>query len=193
MTTWAQEQATTREITRQTAGLVAAELGFTVDTNPDVAEHRGVYLDGPDGERLFVALDWRNADRVEISGTFPPNDVYGLTRPEIGVSRDRGPAVIAREITRRLLPGYREQLAQVAEANARRDAARTARNAAAARIRDITGGRSHDDTTRSTIHLPVLDDRGYGEVTLNHDGSKAEITLRSVPVEVAERLLRAFT
>lgn len=107
MNAWEMETARIREITRQTAGLVAAELGdgWTVDTSAEFDEYRVTYVDGPNRARLSVGLDWRNLDRVEVSGLFHhlgnTREVYpSPERQEIGVRRDRGPAVIAREITR---------------------------------------------------------------------------------------------
>jgi hypothetical protein len=106
--------AEVHEILRQTAGMVADELGdgWRVNTERDaVAE-----LVRGDGARItFGTTNVYSADQLRISGRYPhgvigSDGMYGLGHHVIGVKRERGPAVIAREIERRLLPlGDRRQ------------------------------------------------------------------------------------
>ena len=190
------------QITRQLAGLVAAELGegWTVDTSEHLAEHRGVYLDGPDRARLFLSPDWRNADRLEVTGHYPDgaSKVYPTpARHTIGVGRMRGPAVIAREVSRRLLPGYRDTLAEVLRQLEARTTAADQRAAFLERCREALPVLSVDtrDPDRPRASFFVNGEGSwYGDVDAYHDGSRASLELRSLPaalvLEVLEVLAR---
>lgn len=183
-------------ITHQMAGLVATELdGWTVDTSEDFREHRGAYLDGPNGARLFLSLDWRNSDRVEVSGIFPRHSCYEVKRTEIGVSRDRGPAVIAREITRRLLPTYLTELARVQASNDERVVMRARRQEMAKTFAAIVGGtvdEEKDDDTRTRVRW-YSDFKGYGHVDISYRAdSISELEVRSTSPERIEAALRAL-
>lgn len=121
--------AETREIVRQTAGMVAAELGegWSVEVSPDTAENNATLL-GPDGARVFMHLPlYGNTERFEITGWYGWQEIRDMypepVKVSINVGRFRGPAVIAREIQRRILPAYLPELARV---NAWKDKRRTA-------------------------------------------------------------------
>ncbi len=194
MSTYAQEQNTLREITRQTAALVADQLeGFTVDTSEEYDGHRGVYLDGPNGARLFLALDWRNSDRLEVSGIYPRGtQLHNVERHEIGVRRDRGPAVIAREITRRLLPGYLTDLERVQADNDERATMRDRRQSVARELAELAGGTvdaQDDRSTQAGVRWFHNNGDSYGDVRINYRADSVSIDIRSLPVEVARDVL----
>src|SRR5690349_24873057 len=98
----------THDIIRSTAGFLATALGSTWRVDPEYDSSWGAKLEGPDGLSLLLNMSTRG--KVEISGFMPANPDGGrFPNTHIGVSRDRGPEAIAREITRRLLPPYREE------------------------------------------------------------------------------------
>lgn len=179
-------------ITQQLAGFIADELGdaWRIDTSDDFAGHRSTYLDGPDGARLSISLDWRNADRVKVYGVYPRHEKYGVEHHEIGVGRDRGPAVIAREITRRLLPTYLAELTDVRNDNAERVQMRAARATLAQKLAEIIGGTidSDDDRSTSTRVRWYDNERGYGHVQISYRAdsiSELEVRSASVPSVIA--------
>lgn len=172
----------TREIVRQCAGMVATELGdgWTVDTSPAFAEYPGAYLDGPNGARLYIRADWRNADRLEIGTIYPDGarDVYPSAEyRKIGAGRGRGPAVIAREITRRLLPEYLPELERVTAGIAKNGRAAESREAFARQLVDILpGGRMPHPTSPDVVNASPAGRGGgttYLDIRLSHDGSAA--------------------
>ena len=85
---------------------------------------------GPVGERLHLYA--RNG-RLDVSGCFP-RTAMRVKHCSISVGAARPPAVIAAEVARRLLPGYRAALAEVAEYEAAVSAAQLQRDVLAARI-----------------------------------------------------------
>lgn len=186
-----------REIIRQTAGFVATELGedWKVNTDERYADHMGVYLDGPSQQQLWLGFDWRNPDRIKVRGHYPqpPGTTlpYGTKSHEIGLSRDRGPEAIAKEIRRRLLPGYIESLAGVIEGHTLADENASRRDTVARDFETILGGRYAGTTAAdSGAEVSFFDDaRGFGRVRLNSDGTKVvEFEIRSLPLDKARRI-----
>jgi|GEM_PF-2475056 len=199
-----------RAIVRQVSAFVADALGegWSVDTSEAYAEHTGVYVDGPDGARLWLTLGGRNygrdLDRLSIRGQYPrPEESkgygdgwskrFGETRTdEISVKRDRDPAAIAREIRRRLLPDYLEMLGEAVAGNAAHDAAvrrgRELRADLAARL----GKGTRVDDARGDVSTPY-----YGSDTTkvsatfkahDHSDGVSEVELRWMTAEQALKL-----
>lgn len=137
--------AETREIVRQTAGMVATELGegWSVEVDADTAENNATLL-GPDGARVFMHLPmYGNTDRFEITGWYGWQKIRDMypepKRVSINVGRMRGPAVIAREITRRLLPEYLPELERVNAWLVKRGESEATRDAVAADLFALAG------------------------------------------------------
>lgn len=119
--------ADAREILRQTAGLLATELGagWSVDTDPRYADYPGVYLDGPDEVRICLRMadkrGYVNADdRFDVSGVYPQGWVQVYTGDvsnshHATVARDRGVGALTKAVTGRLLPAFLPDLAKVNE------------------------------------------------------------------------------
>lgn len=108
--------AAPNDIIRHLAGFVAGVLGEEWRVDVSMTPSYGypvVFLDGPDHARLRMSLEAHGSGRVKISGIYPPHRVQPVADVEITVARDRGPAVIGQEITRRLLVRYRVELARV--------------------------------------------------------------------------------
>lgn len=126
------------------ARAVATALGKGWTATKGVWDNGGdANIAGPDGERVHLASDsYSKRNRLTISGSF--NGLhkfkrYNEPRHEITVAADKAPARIAGDITRRLLPGYREGLQLALERKAKSDAADAARAAMVAELRAILG------------------------------------------------------
>lgn len=184
-----------REIGRQTAALVAECMdGWKVDTSESYDDYPGAYIDGPDGARLYLRLDWRNKDRVEITSSYPKNEARP-TQFEIGVSRDRGPQVIAREIERRLLPKYLPELVKVRESIETHTRAAAARLELAEELMKVLPGASldHDaDRGRTKVSFYGRGHEGYGNIEIYFSGDSASIKLHSAPADMVRRVARAI-
>lgn len=184
--------ATEIEILRQTAGMVVTALGDGWKIDPDPDSTWQVRIDGPDGEKLMLSRgdkNWRTDDvnRIGISGAYfhliDNNDQlpYKLRRPSITVARSRGPEVIAKEITKRLLPDYRADIADVRASVTDHQDADNARAALAERI----GGRKIDHksgNTNTTVSVPG------GSIRINYRADGCGVDLYSCPVEIAVKL-----
>jgi hypothetical protein len=179
-----------REITRQLAVSVATALGegWVVDTNAEYDGYRVVYIDGPDGLRLAVGLDWRNSDRMDVSGVYPPNpdrsasEGHRLKQHKIGMSRFRGPEVMAKEIRRRLLPGFTEDLKALLDSRQKAADAEVARRRAINTLLlcNVPGA----SQTLDGLYFPG------GSVRMNADGTSARIEMYSVPTALTHRILK---
>lgn len=179
-----------RVVLRQTADAVAAHLeGYKVDT--DWESGWNVPLDGPDQARIFLSLD---KGRVEVGGAYPQGYYQALgsqERHEITVALTRGPEVIAREIERRLLPGYLTTLAEVKEKMRLDQEAKDMRQVAAERLVEvlsIPGVHLRDGELSWFSDTPA----GYGSARVNYGGGTVAVEARSVTLEVAERILRVL-
>ncbi len=181
------------EIIRQAAGLIADALGgWKVDTDERWTGHRGAHLDGPGGARLTIgAHGYRNADRLEIAGSYPqvPGQrlPYGTKHHTITVSRDRGPAAIARDVRRRLLPPYAETLAEVCKSQAQDTTAQEARDTLADRLGGTVPSHARgDSSTEIYLSLPA---GLHGRARVNYRGDSASLELGDVPADLAIRVL----
>jgi hypothetical protein len=152
------------------------------------SEGPGYLLSGPAGEELLAQRVWNDRSRVLVTGCYPAGeDTWRLPVHEITVAAARGPAVIAREIGRRLLPGYRVDLAQQAEraarlaAGDRQRAQRVAALLAVIPAATVTDGTGH----ASTISWPHTEAAGRGSIRLSGDGSTTSIELTAAPAQLA--------
>jgi hypothetical protein len=151
---------------------------------------------------VFLRHEFGGKQRLSIVGALPPSDAYlnhGESRGEITVSRDRPPAVIAREITRRVLPRYLPTLAKVVANNARNVTSKERREYNAGELAKLIGGASVRTGDGQRDHSTVVHwysttiGLGYGDVELSYDGQGvSEVKVRSLSVEAAERMLRAL-
>jgi hypothetical protein len=130
--------------------------------------------------------------RVSIVGSFwiEHEDIYDH-RPDrsrqhtITIAAGRPPIEIARAIKRRLLPGYRADLAAARRRKAAYDAARSEESATAAELAAIVGGHiardKHDTFVNGSggVHITGQVNRGYG----------VSLELRYLSVDAARRVL----
>jgi hypothetical protein len=193
-----------------TKAVALAELGIGIARHlgegwySQGEEDWGARLRGPGGMHLLVqpAGYTEVLQRVTVSGIRPPDSPYlraSDTRGrQIGVAVARGPATIAAEITRRLLPGYGELLAE-AYAYIERQASDQAQQDAV--VDDLIG--VLPGSTRSTtsargssqvqVHLdrPTRDGRttSAGTATVWSAGREVQLELRGLPPGLAVKVL----
>ncbi len=142
---------------RALATEVAGLIGYTVDPPITDADYRdAVRLHGPDSAALAIARQQNNPLRVAVHAAYPQGTsqvAYHLPDHDITVAIGRGAAAIARQIQRRLLPGYLTDLTTAAQALRQRDDAAQAREKVAAELVAAVPGlrRGVDSHTRVTL------------------------------------------
>jgi len=184
VTTTADSASATYALARK----VAAGLGGGAAARP--GEYGAEITDG--ATRLHLTISWHDPSRLEVSGVYPSTRQERLRRTSISVRIDRGPAVIAREIRSRLLPGYHAELARVTELNAGEAHDAGMREALAGKITGMFPG-AFTRVTGYTGHgtevvIPGGDGPG-GTVSLSGSGASVAMTFRCVPPETAVRML----
>lgn len=134
-------------------------------------------------------------ERLTARGAIAAGDSYHVENPSITVATSKAPHVIAREIARRLLPGYRAALATALENAAQRQARATATAALYERLAAYQPGARHhaysDDRARCLY--PALPDRGHAKIELTEGeppAVKVEVWTRDAAL--AERLMCAL-
>jgi hypothetical protein len=178
----------------QLAHHVADHLGNGWQVDPDHAAH-DAYLTRPDGGYLHLHAIPGQPARIGVMDTYPPSDYHHRAdeRPHITVRADRGPAILAREITRRLLPTYENALAAVHAHLAKQASDTTTRIAVAARLAAHLPGADiqHDDRHhRALIHWYSGNrDTGRGRIELDQDATTTSLTLYDIPTHLAEQML----
>lgn len=181
---------------------VATHLGpeWTLDLTTLGEPDRPIGLHGPDGARLLIGFDnWSRPQRAEIWGTYPDRIGldYRLPRHEITCSRGRGAQVIAREITRRLLPEYLVDLSTAHDIAARRARQKQARADTAGRIAAVLpGAHLSEDDSRGSLSREIrlnLPGEAWGDVHLDLDGQAADVKLHNVPADALVHLVAALS
>lgn len=193
---------------RALAADVAAALGdgWGVETEWDGSDPAIRHIDG---RRLHIhAPQYPHAMRgkITVSGDYPYRPgayIEPGNRAEIGISASRGAVVIAREISRRLLPDYTERWLKVLAGNAEHAKSVSNLRAVEARFYAALGKPAPDDSglpdwrkrererdTRATIRM--YGDGLNGDVELSaYSGDRVSVSLelRSLSVETALELL----
>jgi hypothetical protein len=146
-------------------------------------------LTGPDGESLFVNIGWRNEEpKLAISASFnglKEHIPYKAKKShDIGVSKAKSPATVAREIERRLLPDYRVILGQARERKANHDESERITSELLDQFVDILGGRLYQHDRSNTAHFG--DYNNGGKIQILSDDVQFEIRLpRARALEMA--------
>jgi len=178
------------------ARAVASHLdGFTARAVDDFGYT--LRLDHPDGRGLYLHRRHNDGGRVEIVGAYPHSDYHFRDgeHPSITVAIARGPTVIAREITRRLLPAYTEVLGKVHAHIAKQTADHANRTRIAERLVALIPGASiHDDGRHATtVRWYTADEPiGYGHIDLSAAGTTGTFEARNLPIATVERLATAL-
>jgi hypothetical protein len=180
---------------------VAGHLGSTWTSRPDPNGWGGMLLVEGGGDDAAAVHLQCSQGRLHCNGRYPTDRErpYHFDRPEITVAIGRPPVQIASEISRRLLPPYRIDLARVIAYDTEQRRFHEARQAVTRRLAAILPGARVSVERRS----------GYGEVSwwsddkspagrvhrlglkVDHQGREVtDLELSSVSLEVAEQILR---
>jgi hypothetical protein len=173
---------------------IAAALGSDWTVSRPASNDYPSGLTISDGTRELHFYLPSNADKVELSGIYPDagnsatlyENHVRISRPRIRFSVERPAPTIARDIERRFLPDYDRVRALVVK-RVDADEADEARQAAAVSALATTLG-VEPRKGSTELSTPISDRAGYGDFRPNHNGSSWEITLRSVPWSVANRI-----
>lgn len=179
------------------AGAVAEHLGDGWRTEPGTFADL-VNLAHRDGRCLETRRHSRAPERMLIGEVFPPGPTpYGLTSRTITVRITRGPAVIAAEITRRLLPGYQESLDLVRRHQQQDAEGREALHSAVERLAEriqIPTKPGMSDSYQVDFYWnpgrPMVD--GRVRIRLFDRGRHADLTIRGLSYETLERVVAAI-
>lgn len=137
--------------------------------------------------------------RYEWYGVMP--DKHSSRGPHITTAKDRSPKQVGRDIARRLLPEYEVAYANALEALDERAATIARRAKLVARLHrallpiESSVTPLHEEDTGQPVELVVGYDRHGACVTVrayDEDGA-ADLKFRSLPVSVAEAMLKAYT
>jgi chorismate mutase len=175
---------------------IATELQMTAEPGPSADGSEAWLTRGQ--EQLRICASRASPGRVTIIGIFPPSRhrSRAMIRARITVNASRGAAVVAREVTRRLLPAYRDLLADVQARNAADAADAAARNAVAAAISaTFPPGPGSQITAYQTPGCCVLHVNaacGWGHVRICGDGTIVHLKLSDVPAAAALPMLAAL-
>lgn len=152
----------------------------------------GAYLLHTDGQmKLLVRVGgWKLEGRAEIRASYPESD----TRPavvKITVAAGRSPDHVAREIQRRLLPRYAEQLSRVLAYVAERQTATDKRTATENELISIlpTLHRTNYGQDELSWSPPG---HAYGSVKLHHDGDGGAIELHTLTAKQVTAVIHAL-
>lgn len=158
---------------------IAAELSGEWHRD-DSPREDGAALRGPNGERLWLnpGAEWIAAERGKLAIHGDLSDLrehlrYNEPHHGIRVAMSKRPAVIAREIERRLLPDYRIARDQASERKTAHDAAMTRRNEILDELQGILGGRRFP-RDEGKVRFPGL----FNEADALYDGHEIEFRLR---------------
>lgn len=116
--TWQEEQVNERQTVSRLTLAVSRVMGWNF-----LPTENGDYIE-KDGKQISLGLVWNQKDRVVIRGSihqYRDHLPYKYDNPEITVAIARGAEVIAKEITRRVLPGYEVLLTQLRNRKAAHD------------------------------------------------------------------------
>lgn len=149
--------------------------------------------------RLAIRRQYNDPGRITITGIGPDGwtrlplreDTKSALLAKCTAAVDRDPAVIAREVQRKVLPAYLPALAAVVQRLAEDERAAQARREEADSLVGLFGGHqisgfSSPHASRSVVSLSS---RMVGTVELNHDGSEWDVQLRSLPADLAKQII----
>lgn len=170
--------------------------GWTVDDDREPYDW-AAFINGPNGATVRIGVDRYGSPesgKVECYA-FLPNGSRDVLRYDengrhvINVSESRGAAVIAREIARRLLPAYLEQLADVNGRIARQNAAATLRAETIESLaRDFKGSVASNGHKPNEARFGHGSRDYYGSVEIRHDSKSVDLEIHGLPVDLARKI-----
>ena len=195
---------------RRIAEALRARTGQAWDLVTEESEQPGwgFYIDGPHRLRLHME-DAVASSHHYIYGVYPPTRMQ-VDRHSCKVRTDRGPAAIAGEIARRVLPDYTHALAEVLAYEAKQLADYAGRVDAVHEAEELFGARSDFEPYDSgpgrmraqevSVSLPLrgafpLGKHGVSEharVEASDGGALLSLDLKNVPAPVVLRMLRVL-
>lgn len=172
--------------------MVAAHLPDTWDVTAGTFDET-IALVRPGGHRVLLETD-RTGHRIVATGTFPPEAERGLRlqRHEISVRADRGPAALAAEIARRLLPAYGTDLQTAQDRLREKNEQARRRRAHVERLLSTLSGDSYvpahengDDRVGVTWYRQ---DARSSKITLHGDGATGTLELNGLPFPLVQEI-----
>ena len=179
--------------------------GFRAETcnyDDGKVNDRFAYLVGAAGEKLTLSVTSYGSQtgRIEVRGDYPrgpdgeylaDNYVNGnrLAPPRISVNGNRAGNLIAKDIERRFLPGYRALLVKVNELKASRETHKNKMEHNVQALRAVYGGALNRGS--DGFSLPFVNLGAYGDVE-SVSGESASIKLSSLPIELAKKVLQVL-
>lgn len=172
------------------ARAVAKHLDGWTATNTEYGH--GAYLVHADGQmRLLVRLGgWKLEGRAEIRGSYPETDMRP-TVVKITVAVGRSADQVARQIQRRLLPRYSEQLSRVLAYVAERQTAADKRTATENELISILPSLRRTNYGQGELSWSPAGS-AYGSVRLHHDGDGGDMELHALTAGQVTAVIRAL-
>jgi hypothetical protein len=178
---------------------VAAQLGDGWEAAPG-AHGELAFIRHADGRGLFIhalTYPFSARGRAEVRGVYPDGWTGDRERePRITVSMGRDPAAVARDIARRLLPAYGEQLERARAYVAEAQAEESSREQVAAAITAVLPGTERDHVQPWKLGIALrLRPWGYRHTCVIRSGSdstEVDLDLRGLPAADAVRMLAAL-
>ncbi|MGL5827746.1 MAG: hypothetical protein ACRCYU_23500 [Nocardioides sp.] len=166
---------------------IADELGWQVSPLEGAGSWSLPRVLGPDGERLAFYRDLRS--RILIRGLLPgEHEQRALVEtPSISLAGDRPASVIASAINRRLLPVYRERVAEALESIRRFEAGEEAQRSLGVELAELSGAEYDEDQGR------ICSARGqwHGKAAVERGGARVHLE-GSLSAEVARAVFAAL-
>jgi hypothetical protein len=180
-----------REIAPELVKDVAAGLGLGWVADPEVTDWQA-WVNGPGEQRLLLCPpDSRdNPQRVQVQTSFSWSPSSYARTPDsryITCALSRGGEDIARDIARKLLPGYLEELSLYRRRVEQFEANENRRQVMLLRYERLVPGSQIIEHSQS-VYLGIKK-TGHGEIRPSHDGYKATVKLDMIPTDLAEQVL----
>lgn len=192
-----EDTARMREILTEVAGMMPGT--WTLEPMHD----HGARFVNADGVRIWARLETygANAGKVDLTAGMPDEANYSAgdygreKTPEIRVSLERPPAVLARDIARRIVPAAIAHWDAVSGRIAARVAANNAREILARDLAGIMGTTAREWRNEWQANVPDVSHESadghrrclYGHFSADYDGTSAQLELRGMtPAQARE-------
>ncbi|GII52836.1 hypothetical protein Pth03_12250 [Planotetraspora thailandica] len=174
--------------------LVAKAAEHLDGFEPLIRPGHPAYLVGTGGARLVVHRLWNRAGRIRVQGVYP-DGIRGLLpdlpRHEITVLSAWGAKFVAKKIERRLLPGYRRDLASCQDRLVSREAETHARTELTKTLLAMLPGATLTEKQRETVIRWRLGEAS-GSFVLHGAALDNSIEIRRADRELTERVAYAI-
>ncbi len=136
---------------------------------------------------------YKNESKITIWGSYPrdchnTSNTYGLKNPSIGCSQDKSSEQIARDIQKRFLPDYMEDLAIVIERNKAIQIQADARYITIKKLADCLGIVPKQEHNNE-YSLPIWNVlTGLQKIEVSYDGSRVDMELELTPEQTIQVL-----